>query len=49
MREGLRRLRGRGARTAIVGVAHGNEAAIALYASVGFRTIGVFRSYTRSG
>jgi len=49
MREGLRRLRDRGARTAIVGVAFGNEAAIALYASVGFRTIGAFRSYVRRG
>lgn len=39
MLEGLRRLRERGARSALVTAVHDNEAARSLYESVGFETV----------
>ena len=49
VREGLRRLRDHGARTAIVYAEPSNDAARALYASAGFRQVGAYRLYRRSG
>ena len=45
MLEGLRRLRGLGADTALVTAIHDNRAAIRLYESVGFRTVNAERLY----
>jgi len=48
MLEGLRRLQARGATTVIVATNYGNEAAIKLYESVGFRIVAREYAYSRS-
>ena len=45
MHEGLRRLRGLGAHTALVTATHGSEPARSLYESVGFKTVNRERLY----
>jgi ribosomal protein S18 acetylase RimI-like enzyme len=47
LREGLRRLRSRGARTAVIYTSDTNEPAVKLYESVGFRIRDRFLQYSR--